>query len=79
MAEVVTLDYRKSERGNIAVITLNNEKKLNAMTQDNYYRLSQHLREIADRPDVYVTVLTGKGRYFSAYAALTGNLREKQD
>ena len=65
---VVTLEYRKNERGHIAVITLNNEKKLNAMTQDNYYTLSQHLREIADKPDVYITVLTGKGKFFSAYA-----------
>jgi peroxisomal 3,2-trans-enoyl-CoA isomerase len=63
---VVTLEYRENERGHIAIITLNNEKKLNAMTQDNYYTLSQHLREIANRPDVYITVLTGKGRYFSA-------------
>lgn len=67
MAEVVSLEYKKNERGNIAVITLNNEKKLNAMNQDNYYRLSQLLREIAGREDVYITVLTGKGRYFSAY------------
>ncbi|KAK3719626.1 dodecenoyl-CoA isomerase [Vermiconidia calcicola] len=68
---VVTLEYRKNERGHIAVITLNNEKKLNAMTQDNYYTLSQHLREIADKPDVYITVLTGKGKFFSAGADVT--------
>jgi Delta3-Delta2-enoyl-CoA isomerase len=67
MADVVTLEYRASERGHIAIITLNNEKKLNAMTQDNYYTLSKYLREIADKPDVYITVLTGKGRFFSAY------------
>ncbi|KAK3054992.1 dodecenoyl-CoA isomerase [Extremus antarcticus] len=68
---VVTLEYRKNERGNIALITLNNPTKLNAMTQDNYYTLSQYLREIADRPDVYITVLTGKGRFFSAGADVT--------
>ena len=67
MADVVNLEYRKNERGYIAVITLNNEKKLNAMNQDNYYRLSQILREVAARDDVHITVLTGKGRYFSAY------------
>lgn len=64
---VVTLEYRANGRGNIAVITLNNEKKLNAMTQDNYYTLSQYLREVAKRDDVYITVLTAKGRFFSAY------------
>ena len=67
MAEVVSLEYRSNERGHIAIITINNEKKLNAMNQDDYYTLSKHLREIAAREDVYITVLTGKGRYFSAY------------
>ena len=52
--------------GKIAIITLNIEKKLNAMTQDHYYRLSTLMREVAARDDVYVTVLTGKGRFFSA-------------
>jgi len=53
-------------RGKIAIITINNEKKLNAMTQDYYFRLSQLLREIATRDDIYITVLTAKGRFFSA-------------
>jgi len=81
MADVVTVDYRKNERGNIAVITINNPKKLNAMNQDHYYRLSQLLREIADKPDVYITVLTGKGRFFSAGADVTipRKLSESED
>ena len=65
---VVSLEYRSSERGNIAIITFDNPKKLNAMNQDNYYTLSKYLREIAERPDVYITVVTGKGKFFSAYA-----------
>ena len=67
MSNVVNLEYRANERGYIAIITLNNEKKLNALNQDDYFTLSKHLREVAERTDVYVTVLTGKGRYFSAY------------
>lgn len=67
--QVVTLEYRSNGRGNIAIITLNNEKKLNAMNQDNYYTLSKYLREIADRPDVYITVIAGKGRFFSAWVS----------
>ena len=55
-------------RGKIAIITLNVEKKLNALTQDLYYRLSCLMREVATRDDIYITILTGKGRYFSAYA-----------
>lgn len=67
MEDVVTLEYRKSERSYIAVITLNNEKKLNSMNQDQFAVLARRLREVALRDDVHVTVLTGKGRYFSAY------------
>jgi enoyl-CoA hydratase/carnithine racemase len=29
MVDVVTLEYKQNERGYIAIITLNNEKKLN--------------------------------------------------
>lgn len=60
--ESVTLTVK----GKIALITLNLEKKLNALTQDHYYRLSTLMREIAARDDVFITVLTGKGRFFSA-------------
>lgn len=66
MEDVVTLEYRKNERGHIAIITLNNEKKLNSMNQDQFAVLAKRMREVAARDDVYVTVLTGKGRYFSA-------------
>ncbi|KAK5137067.1 hypothetical protein LTR08_001076 [Meristemomyces frigidus] len=55
-------------RGNTAIITLNLEKKLNAMTQDYYFRISQLLRQIAKDDSIYITVLTAKGRYFSAGA-----------
>lgn len=60
--EAVTLETR----GKIAIITINNEKKLNAMTQDHYYRLSELMREVGARDDLYITILTGKGRFFSA-------------
>ncbi len=55
-----------STNGKIAIITINLEKKLNALTQDLYYRLSTLMREVAARDDIYITVLTGKGRFFSA-------------
>jgi len=53
-------------RGPIAIITLNNTKKLNAMTSEYYFRVSQLLRQIAKDDSIYITVLTAKGRYFSA-------------
>ncbi|EON61559.1 enoyl-CoA hydratase [Coniosporium apollinis CBS 100218] len=62
--EAVTLEYR----GRVAIITLNQEKKLNALNQDLYYRLACCMHEIAARDDISVTVLTAKGRFFSAGA-----------
>ena len=61
-ADKVTL----TTRGKIAIITLNIPDKLNALTQDLYFRLSTLLRQVAARDDIYITVLTGTGRYFSA-------------
>ena len=66
LEEQITLNIQ----GKIAIITLNIEKKLNALNQDLYYRLSCLMREVARRDDIYITILTGKGRFFSAYAAL---------
>lgn len=65
MEEQITL----TTQGKIAIITLNVEKKLNALTRDLYYRLSNLMREAAARDDIYITILTGKGRYFSAYGS----------
>jgi peroxisomal 3,2-trans-enoyl-CoA isomerase len=67
MAETVTL----TKKGRIAVITLNQPKKLNAMDQDAYYRLSCLMRDVAAMPDISITVLTGTGRFFSAGADVT--------
>ncbi|KAL8365972.1 hypothetical protein RB595_004651 [Gaeumannomyces hyphopodioides] len=61
---VISVEYR----GRLAVITIDNEKKLNALDQQGYYDLSQRLREVATHDEVYITLLTAKGRYFSAGA-----------
>jgi len=59
------------QQGRVAIITLNQPKKLNAMTQPYYYRISCLLRDIAANPDISVTVITGSGRFFSAGANVT--------
>lgn len=59
------------EQGRIAIITLNQPKKLNAMTQPYYYRVSCLLRDIAANPAISITVITGNGRFFSAGANVT--------
>jgi len=50
----------------IALITINREHKLNALTQDHYFRIACLLYQVAKMENVLVTVLTGKGRFFSA-------------
>lgn len=62
MSSTIKVSYT----GRIATITIDNDKRLNAMTLEAYYVLSQALREVATHDEVYITILTGKGRYFSA-------------
>lgn len=61
---VIKLEYK----GRIATITIDNERKLNALSQPQYYDLAQKLREVETHDEVYITVLLAKGRFFSAYA-----------
>ncbi|KAJ5107746.1 hypothetical protein N7456_004421 [Penicillium angulare] len=62
--EVITVSYQER----IAIVTLNRPQKLNALNGDLYYRLAERLQEIDERDDIYITVLTGTGRFFSAGA-----------
>ncbi|KAL2181350.1 ClpP/crotonase-like domain-containing protein [Thermothelomyces heterothallicus CBS 202.75] len=64
MTSPIKLEYR----GRLAIITIDNPKKLNALDQTGYYELAQALREIATHDEVYITLIIGKGRYFSAGA-----------
>ncbi|CAK7266812.1 dodecenoyl-CoA isomerase [Sporothrix epigloea] len=69
MAETTDADViRLSYEGRLAVLTIDNAKKLNALSQPQYYDLACKLNEIAKRDDVYITLLTGTGRFFSAGA-----------
>lgn len=52
--------------GRLATVAIGNEKKLNALNQAQYFELSQILREVATHDEVFITLLIGKGRYFSA-------------
>lgn len=60
--KVISVEYRER----VAVITIDNAKKLNALSQSQYYDLAQTLREVAGHDEVFITVLIGKGRFFSA-------------
>ncbi|KAI6778821.1 trans-enoyl-CoA isomerase-like protein [Emericellopsis cladophorae] len=62
--KVINVEYR----GRVAIITIANESKLNALSQPDYYELAQSLREIATHNEVFITVILAKGRFFSAGA-----------
>jgi peroxisomal 3,2-trans-enoyl-CoA isomerase len=63
MGEEILLE----KRGKVAIITFNLEKKLNALNLQLYYKLGSIMNEVAKMDDIFITVLTGKGRFFSAY------------
>lgn len=60
--QIINVEYR----GRVALITIDNQAKLNALSQKEYYKIAQTLREIEKHDEVFVTVIMGKGRYFSA-------------
>lgn len=63
MADSVTaLEYK----GRVAILTIDNQAKLNALNQQQYYDIAKKLREVAAHDEVYVTILLAKGRFFSA-------------
>ncbi|KXS96028.1 hypothetical protein AC578_3921 [Pseudocercospora eumusae] len=55
-------------KGRVAIIRINQPKKLGALSQDLFFNLAQWLRYIDSLDDVFITVLTGTGRFFSAGA-----------
>lgn len=59
---VISVEYR----GRVAVITIDNASKLGALSQPQYYELATKMNEVAGHDEVFVTVLTGTGRFFSA-------------
>lgn len=67
----IQLEYLR----HVAIVTIANEKKLNALNQEQYFELAQRLREVAECDTVVVTVIIGKGRYFSAYVLLSDRNR----
>ena len=62
----VDLEYE----GHVAIITINNPSQLGALTGDMIVQLGHHLREAADSKSTYITLLTGKGRFFSSCVTL---------
>ncbi|KAK8050592.1 D3-D2-enoyl-CoA isomerase-like protein [Apiospora phragmitis] len=72
---IFTVEYT----GRVAIVTICNEKKLNALNLSGYYELSQILREIATHDKVFITFLTAKGRFFSAGADVSISRAKPED
>lgn len=65
MSDAIKVKYD----GRVATIIIDNQKKANALNMDGYYQIAKSLREIATHDEVVITVLTGMGSFFSAYAS----------
>ena len=61
------------KKGNIAYVTLNNPKKLNALDLEVFLSLYRILDEVDNDPEIWVVILTGSGeKAFAAGADITG-------
>merc|ERR1719334_1174120 len=65
--------------GQIAVITLNNPSKLNALTEPMGDELTEAVENIKKNPDLRAAVLTGEGKAFSAGGDLNWLLARHRD
>jgi E-phenylitaconyl-CoA hydratase len=57
-------------RDHVAYITFNRPEVMNAMDAETYADLSNAWIEVRDNPDIWVALITGKGRAFTAGADL---------
>ncbi|GLA14513.1 hypothetical protein AnigIFM62618_000895 [Aspergillus niger] len=64
-------------QGHIAVVIINRPDKLNSMNQDHYNQLGESHRRLDRTADITITVLTGKGRFFSAGSDVSSTFRNR--
>ncbi|KAJ3299273.1 hypothetical protein HK104_009489 [Borealophlyctis nickersoniae] len=68
-------DVQITVENGIGTIIFTREEKFNSFRQGTYGELSAALHHLAERKDTAITVLTGKGKFFSSGADIT----EKRD
>ncbi len=67
------MPIRFEVEGHVATITLDRPEKLNAMDMEMYEAISERMREIDSRDDIWIGVVTGAGdKAFTAGADLVG-------
>ena len=61
-------------RDHVAYITFNRPDAMNAMDAETYADLSRAWIEVRDNPDIWASIITGKGRAFTAGADLKSHI-----
>jgi enoyl-CoA hydratase/carnithine racemase len=77
-----TSDVRRDDIGPVVTITLTRDDKMNAMTPAMFEVIEGAARDLGDRDDLRVLVITGEGRYFTSgldFVSLRPNIGEGTD
>ncbi len=79
---MATSEARRDEDGGVVTVTLTRDEKMNAMTPGMFEVLTDAVRDLGDKDDLRVLVITGEGRYFTSgldFASLRTNVGEGTD
>ena len=66
-------------RDHVAYITFNRPDAMNAMDAETYADLSNAWIEVRDNPDIWVAIITGQGRAFTAGADLKSRIGARSE
>ena len=75
-------DVRRDDVEGVVTVTFTRDEKMNAVTPGMFEVLVEALRDLGDRDDLRVLVITGEGRYFTSgldFASLRTNVGEGTD
>ena len=59
-------DARRDDVEGVVTVTFTRDEKMNAVTPGMFEVLAEALRDLGDRDDLRVLVITGEGRYFTS-------------
>lgn len=59
-------DFRREEDGGVLTLTFTRDEKLNSVNDHMLDGIAEAVRDLGDRDDLRVLVLTGEGRYFTS-------------
>ena len=79
---MTTSDARRDDVEGVVTVTFTRDEKMNAVTPGMFEVLAEALRDLGDRDDLRVLVITGEGRYFTSgldFASLRTNVGEGTD